>query len=79
MPRYFFHVVNGHNVLSDPIGMILHDVNHATITAEDIIAEIQDEIDGEPTPNFDHWHLRICREDGTVLKTIPLKSNSGSS
>ena len=69
--RCYFHLVNGHTMLTDEEGVEVADFEIAKVEALLAVSELQREYDGF-IEDWSGWHLHILCNDGTLIHSFPL-------
>jgi hypothetical protein len=69
--RWFFHLVNGHEIILDDIGIEVPDLETAKAEAQQAISELRQEYD-VAIDDWAGWRLDIVCPEGTLLYSFPL-------
>jgi len=69
--RYFFSLVNSHEVIPDEEGIELADARAAVVTAYKTIEELRSE-DPSEAHEWPGWKLEITDASGRLVASIPL-------
>ena len=69
--RYFFHLTNDHEILTDDTGIEVSTIREAKEQALKAIEELRQE-DGSTDDDWDGWRLEVTDPFGTVVFAITL-------
>ena len=71
LSRYYFNLTDGHNVISDEIGIEVSDNRAALIQAFDAVEELRREGDTSPS-EWEGWRLNIVDGSGRLIHSLAL-------
>jgi hypothetical protein len=69
--RCYFHLVNGHDIIPDNVGVEVADLETAQRQALKAIQEIREEV-GQAEEDWQSWRLNVVCPLGSVLLSIRL-------
>ena len=71
MSRYYFHLVDGHDIIPDQVGVEVADLAEARIEALKAIHEFRQESPGTAA-EWGDWRIDVTDTSGTTVMTIDL-------
>jgi hypothetical protein len=75
MPRYYFHLTDGNQVLDDPEGLELPGAAAAREEAVLVAADLKDRL--KPR-DWSGWVVSICDEQGNQVDSVPVLDPTGT-
>lgn len=69
--RCYFNLVRGDDVIADPVGIEVEDIQQARIQALHAINEMREEM-GDAIDSWDDWRLEVVDSIGRTLFSVDL-------